>query len=106
LQGHSIFVEDGVEQWNVIDENLIITTLKSHASLASDMKPASFWTASPSNIWRNNRAAGCVNDGYWLELPGNPHGPSFTPSYCPVGQFLIEVSLFGTSLALLRLACI
>ena len=56
IQGHSIFVEDGVEQWNVFDENLVAVTIRSHASLASDMKPASFWMASPTNIWRNNRA--------------------------------------------------
>lgn len=56
VRGHTIFVEDGDEQWNVIEENLICYTMKSHASLGSDMKPASFWMASPTNIWRNNRA--------------------------------------------------
>ena len=56
VRGHTIFVEDGNEQWNVIEENLIAYTIKSHASLASDMKPASFWMASPTNLWRNNRA--------------------------------------------------
>jgi hypothetical protein len=91
IRGHSIFVEDGVEQFNVIEGNLIANTMKSYASLRSDLKPASFWTASPTNIWRHNVAAGCTNDGYWFELPSNPNGPSATPYYCPVnmplGQF-------------------
>lgn len=91
IRGHSIFVEDGVEQFNVIEGNLIANTMKSYASLKSDLKPASFWTASPTNIWRHNVAAGCTNDGYWFELPSNPNGPSATPYYCPVnmplGQF-------------------
>lgn len=91
IRGHSIFVEDGVEQFNVIEGNLIANTMKSYASLRSDLKPASFWTASPTNIWRHNVAAGCTNDGYWFELPTNPNGPSATPYYCPVnmplGQF-------------------
>jgi hypothetical protein len=85
IMGHSLFLEDGVERYNVLEGNLIASTERCYGCLASDVKPASFWTASPTNFWRNNVAAGCTNDGYWLELPGNPHGPSFTTAYCPVG---------------------
>jgi hypothetical protein len=85
IRGHSIFVEDGVEQFNVIEGNLIAVTLRCFACLKSDVKPASFWAASPTNFWRHNVAAGSQNDGFWLEPPGNPHGPSFTTTYCPVG---------------------
>jgi hypothetical protein len=85
IRGHSIFVEDGVERWNVIEGNLVAVTLRCFACLKSDTKPASFWAASPTNFWRSNVAAGSQNDGFWLEPPGNPHGPSFTTSYCPVG---------------------
>ena len=88
VKGHSIFVEDGVEEFNQIEENLVAVTLRCTACLKSDIKPASFWTASPRQFWRHNRAAGSVNDGYWLELPGNPHGPSFTTTVCPVHEKL------------------
>lgn len=91
VRGHSIFVEDGAEEWNVIDENLVAGTIRLFNALKGDMKPASFWSSSPKQIWKNNMAGGCINDGYWHELPGNPHGPSFTTSICPVrdhiGQF-------------------
>jgi hypothetical protein len=49
----------------------------------ADVKPASFWTASPTNHWRNNRAAGSTHFGFWFELPGHPLGPSATDSRCP-----------------------
>jgi hypothetical protein len=63
VRGHTVFVEDGVEMFNVIEGNLVVKTLKAHMSLEGDMKPASFWTASPTNFWRHNRAGGCTNDG-------------------------------------------
>ena len=86
VRGHAYFVEDGVEQFNVIEGNLAVRTVQSYASLKSDTKPASFWMASPTNIWRHNVAAGCTHDGYWFEPPGNPNGPSYSPTYCPIGM--------------------
>lgn len=86
IRGHGIFVEDGVEQYNVIEENLVVSVRPSYASLESDLKPAAFWMASPTNFWRHNVAVGCSHDGYWFEPPGAPHGPSYTPGYCPVGM--------------------
>lgn len=62
--GHSYFVEDGAETQNVLEANLGAITLRSIALLASDMKPATFWTSTPSNVWRNNVAAGSVSFGY------------------------------------------
>lgn len=90
IRGHSLFVEDGAERYNVIEENLILYTLRSFASLKGDLKPASFWTSSPRNFWRNNYAAGCTNDGFWFELPGNPHGPSYSTEVCPVRESVGE----------------
>lgn len=91
VMGHNYFIEDGNERKNVIEGNLGVFTLRSSALLKSDTKPATFWTSSPDNFWRHNVAAGCTNDGFWLELPGHPGGPSFTTSICPVhgplGQF-------------------
>ncbi|CAE7562181.1 PKHD1L1, partial [Symbiodinium sp. KB8] len=77
-------------EFNVIEENLVAVTLRCSACLKGDTKPASFWTASPRQFWRHNRAAGCTNDGYWLELPGHPHGPSFTLNTCPNHEHLGE----------------
>jgi hypothetical protein len=91
IRGHSIFVEDGNERYNVIEANLVAHTTRLTSMLRSDTKPASFWTSSPENFWRHNVAAGCINDGYWLELPGSPGGPSFSTTICPVHGHLGEV---------------
>ncbi len=38
--------------------------------IQSDMKPAVFWTATPSNFWRDNVACHSTNFGFWFELEG------------------------------------
>jgi hypothetical protein len=88
--GHTYFVEDGNERFNVIEANLAVFTEPLDIALKGDQKPASFWMASPVNFWRHNVAAGCSHDGYWFELPGHPHGPSFTTSICPVHEAMLE----------------
>jgi len=84
VMGHTFFVEDGAEFFNVIEENLGAVTLRQFLMLKGDTKPATFWMSSPTQFWRHNVAAGCTNDGFWFELPSHPHGPSFTTSICPV----------------------
>jgi hypothetical protein len=43
VKGHTIFVEDGDEFFNVIEANLVARTEKLHVMLKGDQKPASFW---------------------------------------------------------------
>ena len=88
--GHTIFVEDGVEQYTVIEENLVVHTKPCGMCISSDKKPANYWMASPTCIWRHNVASGSTHFGFWFELPNSPHGPSYTPSYCPVNMPLGE----------------
>ncbi|CAE7614256.1 PKHD1L1, partial [Symbiodinium sp. KB8] len=90
IRGHNYFVEDGIEMKNVIEANLGAHTLRCFSCLKSDTKPATFWMAGPNNIWRHNVAAGSINDGYWFEPPGHPHGPSFTTTVCPGHEHLEE----------------
>jgi hypothetical protein len=90
INGHTYFVEDGAESYNTFEHNLGVWTRKTYALLESDLKPATFWMSSANNFWRNNIAAGSELLGYWFELPGNPGGPSFTTSVCPVHSFIGE----------------
>jgi len=90
IKGHTYFVEDGNEKFNVLEGNLGVHTTRLTSMLRSDTKPATFWTSSPENFWRHNVAAGCINDGYWLELPGSPGGPSYSSTICPVHGHLGE----------------
>jgi len=51
----------------------------------SDMKPGVFWTATPSNFWRDNVACHSTNFGFWFELEGSTDE----------GEFFILVVLFA-----------
>jgi hypothetical protein len=66
--GHTYFVEDGDETYNTFDNNLGVFTLPSHMMLKSDLQPATFWTAIPTNFWRNNIATDSSARGAWFEL--------------------------------------
>ena len=89
-KGHTIFIEDGIETHNVIEDNLVISTRRSTALLDTDQTPASFWITNPNNIWRRNHAAGSDRYGFWFDLREHPTGPSATDSVCPRGVQLGE----------------
>ena len=90
VKGHTFFVEDGAERDNVWEQNLGVLTQPLYTMLDGDKRPATFWTSSPTNVWIGNVAAGSSHDGFWFQLPGNPGGPSFTSSICPVHAALGE----------------
>ncbi|KAK7090198.1 cell surface hyaluronidase-like [Littorina saxatilis] len=93
--GHGYFLEDSVEQNNIIDHNLGLLT--RHGSvLLSDSKPewcaedypkedftsncgdvATFWLTHPNNVVTNNAAAGGVSHGFMYVFADVPLGPSF-----------------------------
>ena len=83
--GHAYFMEDGAELYNYVTGNLGVASFISSALLKSDQKPAIFWTATPSNFWRDNAAANGEKFGFWIELPGELDG-----YLCPFGQQLGE----------------
>lgn len=89
-RGHTYFIEDGVEEYNILEHNLGVSTRRIHSLLNSDITPATFWTSAPNNIWINNHAAGSDRYGFWFELPKNPKGPSSTTTVCPEGTKLGE----------------
>jgi hypothetical protein len=86
IQGHSIFLEDGIESYNVIQNNLIISTLQVWNMLQTDISAASYWITNPLNTFRNNRAAGSDFYGIWYEIKPNPDGVSATSDICPTGM--------------------
>jgi plastocyanin len=68
VMGHTYFVEDGDETYNTFDGNIGIFTKPHHMMLKSDKNPSTFWTAIPTNYWRNNIATDCTDRGAWFEL--------------------------------------
>jgi hypothetical protein len=90
--GHTYFVEDGGEMFNVFEGNLGVGTIRSAVGITSDLKPATFWMSSPKNSWRNNIAAGSDGQGYWFELPASPGGASASAdnTFCSNSEHLVQ----------------
>ncbi|CAH1264686.1 TMEM2 [Branchiostoma lanceolatum] len=97
--GHCFFLEDGVEQRNVLDHNLGLVTRAGtllptdrddnmcrsmRDAVYGDYVPAladcravtTFWIAHPNNILTNNAAAGSLHTGIWYIFHNEPTGPS------------------------------
>ena len=96
--GHCFFLEDGIEQGNVLEGNLGVLIQKpdsEYALLPSDidyMGPAVYWITNPSNTVINNVAAGSEGSGFWVALPEHPTGPSATDTVWPRRMPLTEFS--------------
>jgi hypothetical protein len=90
VKGHTVFIEDGAETKNYIENNLIMMTKRSMSLLNTDQTPACFWITNPDNQFINNRAAGSDRYGFWFDLQINPTGPSADPNYCPINDKLGE----------------
>ena len=88
VKGHSIFLEDGIETQNVIQDNLIMNSIASLTLLQSDISVASYWITNPYNTVRRNHAAGGDFYGFWYEIKEHPDGPSATSDICPMGMRL------------------
>lgn len=112
IKGHSVFLEDGIEQLNNITSNLVVGTKKSTSLLNTDTTPASYWITNPNNriegtlpasrrhqpcqvqgyrecfifMVAGNAAAGSAMYGYWFDLEDHPTGPSATTEFCPNRQ--------------------
>lgn len=85
-KGHNVFLEDGIEQHNFINHNLIVSAREAFFMLQTDITVACYWLTNPSNIVTNNRCAGGDFYGFWYELVEHPDGPSATEDVCPQGM--------------------
>ncbi|TPP64918.1 hypothetical protein FGIG_04510 [Fasciola gigantica] len=83
VMGGALFLEDGLEQENVIQYNLFVHVKKTSSLLTDDVVPAAYWITHPYNIVRHNVAAGGTNFGFWYRMLENPSGPSTTTTVCP-----------------------
>ena len=83
IMGGAFFLEDGVENGNIIQNNLAIFVKQSTSLQNDDITPAAFWITNPDNIVRNNHAAGGTHFGFWYRMHTHPDGPSFDPNICP-----------------------
>ncbi|XP_069771791.1 PKHD1 like 1, tandem duplicate 1 [Narcine bancroftii] len=83
IKGGAFFLEDGVEQGNVLQHNLALLVRQSTNLLNDDLTPAAFWVTNPANILRHNSVAGGSHFGFWYRLLERPTGASLTQTMCP-----------------------
>jgi len=83
IKGHSIFIEDGIESRNFIQNNLVMNTHRSWSLLNTDTTPANFWITFPDNDFVGNHAAGSANYGFWFDSKVHSTGPSASNDVCP-----------------------
>lgn len=85
--GHGIFFEDGSEENNTVNGNLVVLSRKppiGEEVIPSDnskdepqnRSPSAFWISNPKNTINNNIASGTRGVGYWFALSDNPTGLS------------------------------
>jgi hypothetical protein len=67
---------DGTEVKNVIEGNVVVSTLQSWEMMQRDLTPAAFWIGNPVNTVRRNRAAGGDYYGFNYEFRERPDGPA------------------------------
>ena len=96
VMGLAFFLEDAVEENNIIRYNLGVMNKRSSSLLNVDSTPAVFWIPNPNNILYGNRAAGSSHFGFWFNPPEDgPTGPSakdpqyanVCPKHRPLGHF-------------------
>lgn len=87
-QSHGIFLETGSEMGNLVENNLIASTMASSYVLE---QPTSFLLKNPNNIVRGNRAAGSQAYGIQYLLPERAEGIDGDKEICPSGTFLNEL---------------
>ena len=105
--GHTLFLEDGVEENNVITHNVValtkrpgpgteVTPSDNELNEAQNRTPASYWITHPNNTVDFNVAAGGEGTGFWYIFPNRRIGPSANLAYyddttiadkAPLGSF-------------------
>jgi hypothetical protein len=88
--GHGFFLEDGVEQHNVLTNNLVMGVRyvpDGKAIRKSDAVPSEFWVSNPSNDLVGNSAAGGQGAGIWYDFNFNSDNTNiFEAIHLPFGH--------------------
>lgn len=96
-RGHTVFLEDGTERFNVISYNLVGVVRPLWSLLLVDQSPACFWIVNPDNEIVGNVAAGSSHYGFWMRSLPTPdgltgqalldQGASRCPNWTPLRRF-------------------
>jgi len=83
VYGHNYFLEDGIESYNTLENNLAMKTVELSTLLVSDQTAASYWITRPNNYIKGNHAAGGDWYGFWFEIHKHPIEFNSNPNICP-----------------------
>lgn len=88
--GHGFFLEDGVEQRNVLTNNLVMGVRyvpNGKAIRKSDAIPSEFWISNPANDLVGNSAAGGQGAGIWYDFNFNSDNTNINEAiHLPLGR--------------------
>ena len=93
VMGHTVFIEDGVEEYNRVEENFGCKTIPSMSLLNTDQTPAVFWIVTGKNYILRNRAVASRRYGMWFRPEISATGTSLNtpmevhPINIPVLEF-------------------
>ncbi|OWF49746.1 Fibrocystin-L [Mizuhopecten yessoensis] len=90
VMGGAIFLEDGIETGNTIQNNLVVFTKASASLQTDDIAPAAFWITNPKNTIQNNIAAGGTHSGFSYRFGKQTEGSSRSltvPPNTPLKKF-------------------
>lgn len=83
VEGHGIVLEDGVEKYFDIEDNLVAKTKSAFHHDKSAITPAGFLVRHPYVDFEYNYAVDSEGYGMWFNYLDHPTGKSFTPDMCP-----------------------
>ena len=90
VKGHMLYLSDGNEVMNRIENNLMISGQASFTLSKNEQYSSCFYFANPKNIIIGNAAVGCEFYGFQFNVGKNPTGPSVRNDICPNGMNLVK----------------
>ncbi|XP_060067589.1 fibrocystin-L-like [Ylistrum balloti] len=83
VTGCGIFLEDGTEMGNQMQNNLAFLVKPSPSLHSEDLTPAAFFITNPDNIIQDNVAAGGTHFGFWYNFDKHSDGMSRNDNFKP-----------------------
>lgn len=105
ISGHAIFIEDGAERRNIIENNVTMKVRSIPDNLATQVHERArscadgatgYWITNPDNTVRNNVASDSSGPGFWLSYGVKPIKQS---KLVPISPFNLDHGVFSGNVA-------
>ena len=92
VEGHAIYVPNGIEQNNTFSENLV-TNVKAGTQTSEDSTPAAIYLTRVKNTVVTNSFVASEGPGIWLDLKSTPSSFYQSLTICPDGEVTSDVMM-------------